>query len=134
MQRERRNSNIVPYLSLRYNVSDRSGEIPAHSSCAQHRELVAVSPSSAAEDFDKIVTAKPITLIPNWFLNRQKDIKDGKTGQLFSTAVDNKLREGFERMKKKRLPCQRTAHQNHPSECPRKEEDKSNCLDGIIKC
>ena len=29
-------------------------------------------------------------------------------------------------------PCQRTAHQNHPSECRRREEDKSNCLDRIM--
>uniref|UniRef100_A0A1I7U690 Small ribosomal subunit protein uS13 n=1 Tax=Caenorhabditis tropicalis TaxID=1561998 RepID=A0A1I7U690_9PELO len=58
------------------------------------------------EDFDKIVTImqNPSQYkIPNWFLNRQKDIKDGKTGQLFSTAVDNKLREDLERMKKIRL-------------------------------
>ncbi|KAF1756413.1 hypothetical protein GCK72_012866 [Caenorhabditis remanei] len=58
------------------------------------------------EDFDKIVTIlqNPSQYkIPNWFLNRQKDIKDGKTGQLLSTAVDNKLREDFERMKKIRL-------------------------------
>uniref|UniRef100_A0A8R1EU57 Small ribosomal subunit protein uS13 n=1 Tax=Caenorhabditis japonica TaxID=281687 RepID=A0A8R1EU57_CAEJA len=41
--------------------------------------------------------------IPNWFLNREKNIKDGKTGQLLSTAVDNKLREDLERMKKIRL-------------------------------
>ncbi|CAL2038923.1 unnamed protein product [Caenorhabditis brenneri] len=60
----------------------------------------------AEEDFDKIVTImqNPSQYkIPNWFLNRQKDIKDGKTGQLFSTAVDNKLREDLERMKKIRL-------------------------------
>ncbi|EFO92628.1 hypothetical protein CRE_16394 [Caenorhabditis remanei] len=29
--------------------------------------------------------------IPNWFLNRQKGIEYGKTGQLLSTAVDNQL-------------------------------------------
>ncbi|CAI2352309.1 unnamed protein product [Caenorhabditis sp. 36 PRJEB53466] len=58
------------------------------------------------EDFDKIVTImqNPSQYkIPNWFLNRQKDIKDGKTSQLLSTAVDNKLREDLERMKKIRL-------------------------------
>uniref|UniRef100_H2W4G6 Small ribosomal subunit protein uS13 n=1 Tax=Caenorhabditis japonica TaxID=281687 RepID=H2W4G6_CAEJA len=58
------------------------------------------------EDFEKIVTImqNPSQYkIPNWFLNRQKDIKDGKTGQLLSTAVDNKLREDLERMKKIRL-------------------------------
>merc|ERR1712131_351954 len=30
--------------------------------------------------------------IPDWFLNRQKDIKDGKTGQMMSNMLDNKLR------------------------------------------
>uniref|UniRef100_A0A915BY96 Small ribosomal subunit protein uS13 n=4 Tax=Ascaridoidea TaxID=33256 RepID=A0A915BY96_PARUN len=41
--------------------------------------------------------------IPNWFLNRQKDIKDGKYTQCLSTALDNKLREDLERLKKIRL-------------------------------
>jgi ribosomal protein S13 len=38
--------------------------------------------------------------IPNWFLNRQKDITDGKNGQLLSNAVDSKLRDDIERLKK----------------------------------
>merc|ERR1712029_1261052 len=29
--------------------------------------------------------------IPDWFLNRQKDIKDGKTTQVLSNFLDNKL-------------------------------------------
>merc|ERR1712173_201437 len=41
--------------------------------------------------------------IPTWFLNRQRDIKDGKTSQLTSNNWDNKLREDLERMKKIRL-------------------------------
>uniref|UniRef100_A0AC35UAP5 40S ribosomal protein S18 n=1 Tax=Rhabditophanes sp. KR3021 TaxID=114890 RepID=A0AC35UAP5_9BILA len=41
--------------------------------------------------------------IPNWFLNRQKDIKDGKTTQALSTGLESKLREDLERMKKIRL-------------------------------
>merc|ERR1712228_351639 len=41
--------------------------------------------------------------IPTWFLNRQKDIKDGKDSQLTSNALSNKLREDLERMKKIRL-------------------------------
>ncbi|EYC34969.1 hypothetical protein Y032_1224g3767, partial [Ancylostoma ceylanicum] len=58
------------------------------------------------DDFEKIVTVmqNPSQYkIPNWFLNRQKDIKDGKYSQLLSTAVDNKLREDLERLKKIRL-------------------------------
>merc|ERR1711981_1487474 len=38
--------------------------------------------------------------IPVWFLNRQRDFKDGKDGQLISNNLDNKLREDFDRMKK----------------------------------
>merc|ERR1712018_337252 len=41
--------------------------------------------------------------IPTWFLNRRRDIKDGKTSQLTSNNWDNKLREDLERMKKIRL-------------------------------
>lgn len=38
--------------------------------------------------------------IPDWFLNRQKDIKDGRFGQMLSNQLDNKLREDLERLKK----------------------------------
>merc|ERR1719180_353703 len=38
--------------------------------------------------------------IPDWFLNRQKDIKDGRFSQVLSNQLDNKLREDLERLKK----------------------------------
>lgn len=38
--------------------------------------------------------------IPEWFLNRQKDIVDGKYSQLLANGLDNKLREDLERLKK----------------------------------
>merc|ERR1711874_830936 len=38
--------------------------------------------------------------IPDWFLNRQKDCKDGKTNQVMANILDNKLREDLERLKK----------------------------------
>nr|CAD7446788.1 unnamed protein product [Timema bartmani] len=38
--------------------------------------------------------------IPDWFLNRQKDIVDGKYSQLTSSYLDSKLREDLERLKK----------------------------------
>ena len=41
--------------------------------------------------------------IPNWFLNRQKDIVDGKYGQLLSNQLDSKMREDLERLKKIRV-------------------------------
>ncbi|CAG0894289.1 unnamed protein product [Darwinula stevensoni] len=38
--------------------------------------------------------------IPDWFLNRQKDIKDGKYSQVLSNVLETKLREDLERLKK----------------------------------
>lgn len=38
--------------------------------------------------------------IPDWFLNRQKDIRDGKYSQLLSNNLESKLREDLERLKK----------------------------------
>lgn len=47
------------------------------------------------------VVAKPRSYkIPDWFLNRQKDIRDGKTFQMTSSALDTKLRDDLERLKK----------------------------------
>jgi small subunit ribosomal protein S18e len=38
--------------------------------------------------------------IPKWFLNRQRDIRDGTWSQLVSNNLDTKLREDLERLKK----------------------------------
>ncbi len=38
--------------------------------------------------------------IPKWFLNRQRDIREGNWSQLISNGVDTKLREDLERLKK----------------------------------
>ncbi|MBW0472121.1 hypothetical protein O181_011836 [Austropuccinia psidii MF-1] len=38
--------------------------------------------------------------IPAWFLNRQRDIVDGKSTQVLSNGLDSKLREDLERLKK----------------------------------
>jgi hypothetical protein len=48
--------------------------------------------------------------IPDWMLNRRKDIKDGKTSQIISNALDSKLRDDLERLKKIRYP----PHPNPP--------------------
>ena len=41
--------------------------------------------------------------IPLWFLNRPKDIKDGKPSHKYANLLDASLREDLERMKKMRL-------------------------------
>lgn len=38
--------------------------------------------------------------IPNWMLNRQKDIRDGKYTQVIANNLDTKLRDDIERLKK----------------------------------
>ncbi|KAL1422903.1 hypothetical protein MTO96_021625 [Rhipicephalus appendiculatus] len=55
------------------------------------------------EEVEKLITimSNPRQYkIPDWFLNRQKDIKDGKYSQVTSNALENKLREDLERLKK----------------------------------
>merc|ERR1711979_168766 len=55
------------------------------------------------EEVEKIMTivANPRQYkIPDWFLNRQKDVVDGKYSQVLSNQLDNKLREDLERLKK----------------------------------
>ncbi|KAG2183458.1 hypothetical protein INT43_006464 [Umbelopsis isabellina] len=55
------------------------------------------------EELERIVTIlqNPSQYkIPNWFLNRQKDIVDGKYSQVLSNGLDNKMREDLERLKK----------------------------------
>jgi len=55
------------------------------------------------EEIDKIITViqHPRQFkIPNWMLNRQKDIRDGKFSQVISNGLDSKLRDDLERLKK----------------------------------
>ncbi|XP_065829717.1 small ribosomal subunit protein uS13 [Oscarella lobularis] len=55
------------------------------------------------EEVDRLVTImqNPLSYkIPKWFLNRRKDVKDGKYSQVMANNLDNKLREDCERLKK----------------------------------
>ncbi len=38
--------------------------------------------------------------IPDWFLNRQKDYKDGRSSQVVANGLDMKMRDDLERLKK----------------------------------
>ena len=56
-----------------------------------------------SEELERIVTViqNPTQYkIPSWFLNRQRDINDGKDSQVLANGVDQKLREDLERLKK----------------------------------
>jgi len=55
------------------------------------------------DELDKVVNILQNPLqykIPKWFLNRQKDFKDGSYSQATSTSLDSKLRDDLERLKK----------------------------------
>merc|ERR1711920_228932 len=59
-----------------------------------------------SEELERIVTIiqNPTQYkIPTWFLNRQRDIVDGKDGHTLANGVDSKLREDLERLKKIRV-------------------------------
>jgi len=71
------------------------------------RRLLLTAYSSAgeltSEELERIVTIiqNPTQYkIPTWFLNRQRDIVDGKDSQILANGVDSKLREDLERLKK----------------------------------
>jgi hypothetical protein len=56
-----------------------------------------------AEELERVMTvvADPRSFkVPDWFLNRKKDYKDGKFSQVVSNQVDMKLRDDLERLKK----------------------------------
>eukprot|EP01026_Neomeris_dumetosa_P019090 TRINITY_DN1763_c0_g1_i4.p1 TRINITY_DN1763_c0_g1~~TRINITY_DN1763_c0_g1_i4.p1 ORF type:complete len:757 (+),score=57.88 TRINITY_DN1763_c0_g1_i4:277-2271(+) len=60
----------------------------------------------SAEELEQLmlICANPRSYkIPDWFLNRQRDYKDGSYSQLTSSALDSKLREDLERLKKARV-------------------------------
>merc|ERR1712110_371888 len=65
-----------------------------------------ISKRAGQLDEDEIKRMETIMLnprqykIPDWFLNRQKDWKDGTFAQCISNGLDTKLREDLERLKK----------------------------------
>lgn len=69
--------------------------------------FVSLHPYSAGElnsdELERIVTImqNPAQFkIPDWFLNRRKDIVDGKNLHVVSNIVDQKLRDDIEKLKK----------------------------------
>merc|ERR1712187_728060 len=55
------------------------------------------------EELERVVTIlqNPTQYkIPTWFLNRQRDIADGKDSQVVSNSLDSKVREDLERLKR----------------------------------
>ena len=56
-----------------------------------------------ADEIDKLmaILSNPLQFkIPEWFLNRRRDIRDGKTSQITSNDLLSKLRDDIEGLKK----------------------------------
>jgi small subunit ribosomal protein S18e len=57
----------------------------------------------SSEEMDRVMTVlqNPRQFkVPDWFLNRKKDYKDGRFSQVVSNQLDMKLRDDLERLKK----------------------------------
>uniref|UniRef100_A0A915D807 Small ribosomal subunit protein uS13 n=1 Tax=Ditylenchus dipsaci TaxID=166011 RepID=A0A915D807_9BILA len=111
-----------PSSIFRYrNVARYTREVSAHPSCDEYKHLEIVNCPTCSllsrdidkragelldEEMEKLtnIMLNPASFkIPDWFFNRQKDIKDGKNSQVLSTNLESKNRDDFERMKKIRL-------------------------------
>jgi small subunit ribosomal protein S18e len=58
------------------------------------------------EQLEKIVDvcSNPLNYsIPEWFLNRKRDPKEGKSSQMIANGIDTKLRDDLEKMKRMKL-------------------------------
>merc|ERR1712094_105590 len=53
-----------------------------------------------SEEIDKLIAViqRPLQFLPTWFVNRKKDIKDGKTNHVYANLLDTKMRESLERL------------------------------------
>jgi small subunit ribosomal protein S18e len=74
--------------------------------CCGSKKLISNSAGEiTSEELERIVTIiqNPTQYkIPTWFLNRQRDIVDGKDSQVLANSMESKLREDLERLKKMR--------------------------------
>jgi len=69
----------------------------------KHTNAATSAGELTSEELERIVTIiqNPTQYkIPTWFLNRQRDIVDGKDSQVLANGVDSKLRDDLERLKK----------------------------------
>ena len=92
------------------NIVCKKADVDLNKRCVgtlDHYQTCPYLPPSAGElnsdELERLVTIiqNPTQFkIPVWFLNRQRDIVDGKTSQILSNNVDSKLRDDLERLKK----------------------------------
>ena len=70
------------------------------------------------DEVNKIVAvvSKPLEFkIPSWMLNRNRDVKDGKTSQKYANFLDQALREDAWLHKKQGLGFKCLSYSKHPA-------------------
>ncbi|CAH8848194.1 unnamed protein product [Trichobilharzia szidati] len=100
------NTNIDGQLKIMYAITSIKGVGRRYANVVCKKADIDLNKRAGElteDEVEKLVTvmANPRQYkIPDWFLNRQKDIEDGKHSQLMSGALETKLREDLERLKR----------------------------------
>jgi ribosomal protein S13 len=77
--------------------------ISLNSASLRETSLMTSAGELNSDELERIVTImqNPAQFkIPEWFLNRQRDITTGKSGHLLSNVIDQQMRADLERLKK----------------------------------
>lgn len=86
--------------TMDYAIQDTRG----HGQSDKMQRLILNSAGElTTEELERVVTIlqSPTQYkIPSWFLNRQRDVADGKDSQVVSNSLDSKTREDLERLKR----------------------------------
>jgi small subunit ribosomal protein S18e len=101
----RRYSNLV---CKKADVDLSKRWVTGRDSHTRHQLTFSSAGEITSEELERIVTIiqNPTQYkIPTWFLNRQRDIVDGKDSQVLANSMESKLREDLERLKK--IRCHR---------------------------
>ncbi|CAH8533529.1 unnamed protein product [Schistosoma margrebowiei] len=100
------NTNIDGQLKIMYAITSIKGVGRRYANVVCKKADIDLNKRAGElteDEVEKLVTvmSNPRQYkIPDWFLNRQKDIDDGKHSQLMSGALETKLREDLERLKR----------------------------------
>ncbi|TNN17392.1 40S ribosomal protein isoform 1 [Schistosoma japonicum] len=100
------NTNIDGQLKIMYAITSIKGVGRRYANVVCKKADIDLNKRAGEltdDEVEKLVTvmSNPRQYkIPDWFLNRQKDVDDGKHSQLMSAALETKLREDLERLKR----------------------------------
>ncbi|EPQ31599.1 uncharacterized protein PFL1_00932 [Pseudozyma flocculosa PF-1] len=100
------NTNVDGKIKIQYALTQIKGVGRRYSNIVCKKADIDLSKRAGelnSDELERIVTIlqNPAEFkIPAWFLNRQKDIVDGKNAHILSNGLDSKLRDDLERLKK----------------------------------